>query len=55
MELVTVLLKEMFILNSAITKFKNGVNKEGSENKVIMLSLNNAASGTNLTEATHIF
>ena len=41
--------------NSAISKFKNGVNKLGGENKVIMLSLNNAASGTNLTEATHIF
>ena len=35
---------------SAIKKFKNG-----DENKVIMLSLKNAASGTNLTEATHIF
>ena len=41
--------------NSAISKFKNGVNKVGDENKVIMLSLNNAASGTNLTEASHIF
>lgn len=41
--------------NSAISKFKNGVNKLGGDNKVIMLSLNNAASGTNLTEATHIF
>ena len=28
--------------NSAISKFKNGVNKLGDENKVIMLSLNNA-------------
>lgn len=41
--------------NSAISKFKNGVNKVGDENKVIMLSLTNAASGTNLTEASHIF
>lgn len=41
--------------NSAITKFKNGVNKLGEDNKVIMLSLSNAASGTNLTEASHIF
>ena len=41
--------------NSAISKFKKGVNKMGGENKVIMLSLNNAASGTNLTEASHIF
>jgi len=35
--------------NSAIDKFKNS-----DENKIIMLSLKNAASGTNLTEATHI-
>lgn len=41
--------------NSAISKFKKGVNKLGGDNKVIMLSLNNAASGTNLNEATHIF
>jgi len=40
--------------NKAITKFKAGVNNEGDDNKVIMLSLKNAASGTNLTEATHI-
>ena len=41
--------------NSAISKFKLGTNKEGKDNKVIMLSLKNSASGTNLTEATHIF
>ena len=41
--------------NSAIDKFKLGINKKGTDNKVIMLSLKNAASGTNLTEATHIF
>jgi len=41
--------------NSAIRKFKAGKNNDGSDNKVIMLSLKNAASGTNLTEATHIF
>jgi SNF2 family DNA or RNA helicase len=41
--------------NSAINKFKSGKTNEGSDNKVIMLSLKNAASGTNLTEATHIF
>mgnify|MGYP006084006277 CR=1 FL=1 len=41
--------------NSAISKFKMGVDKSGNDNKVIMLSLKNAASGTNLTEATHIF
>ena len=35
--------------NSAISKFKIG-----NDNKVIMLSLSNSASGTNLTEATHI-
>ena len=41
--------------NSAIRKFKAGKNDAGIDNKVIMLSLKNAASGTNLTEATHIF
>lgn len=41
--------------NSAIKKFKTGKTNTGSDNKVIMLSLKNAASGTNLTEATHIF
>jgi SNF2 family DNA or RNA helicase len=41
--------------NSAINKFKNGKNLSGEDNKVIMLSLENCASGTNLTEATHIF
>jgi SWI/SNF-related matrix-associated actin-dependent regulator of chromatin subfamily A3 len=40
--------------NKAISKFKAGKNTEGEDNKVIMLSLKNAASGTNLTEATHI-
>ena len=41
--------------NSAISKFKAGKTNDGNDNKVIMLSLKNAASGTNLTEATHIF
>ena len=41
--------------NAAIKKFKLGINNKGDENKVIMLSLKNSASGTNLTEATHIF
>ena len=41
--------------NSAINKFKNGKTLSGEDNKVIMLSLKNSASGTNLTEATHIF
>ena len=40
--------------NSAINKFKAGKTLDGHENKVIMLSLKNAASGTNLIEATHI-
>ena len=40
--------------NSAIRKFKVGKTNEGNDNKVIMLSLKNAASGTNLTESTHI-
>jgi len=41
--------------NNAINKFKNGRTLSGEDNKVIMLSLKNSASGTNLTEATHIF
>jgi SNF2 family DNA or RNA helicase len=41
--------------NSAINKFKNGKTLSGEDNKVIMLSLTNSASGTNLTEASHIF
>lgn len=45
----------VFCRNAAIRKFKNGKNKDDDDNKVIMLSLKNAASGTNLTEATHIF
>ena len=40
--------------NSAINKFKLGKDHIGKDNKVIMLSLSNSASGTNLTEATHI-
>ena len=41
--------------NAAISRFKAGKTNRGADNKVIMLSLKNAASGTNLTEATHIF
>jgi SNF2 family DNA or RNA helicase len=42
--------------NSAIRKFKNKTEeKNDNDNRVIMLSLKNSASGTNLTEATHIF
>lgn len=40
--------------NSAINKFKMGKDSSGQDNKVIMLSLSNSASGTNLTEASHI-
>ena len=36
--------------NKAINKFKMG----GEDNGVILLSLEKSASGTNLTEATHI-
>ena len=39
----------VYMRNHAITKFSS------SEDRVILLSLNNAASGTNLVEATHIF
>jgi SNF2 family DNA or RNA helicase len=41
--------------NSAINKFKTGKNNDGEDSKVILLSLKNSASGTNLTEASHIF
>jgi SNF2 family DNA or RNA helicase len=41
--------------NGAINKFKNGKTLSGEDNKVIMLSLKNSASGTNLIEASHIF
>jgi SNF2 family DNA or RNA helicase len=41
--------------NASINKFKTGKNTDGTDSKVILLSLKNAASGTNLTEATHIF
>jgi DNA repair protein RAD5 len=44
-----------FCRNNAISKFKSGKTLSGEPNKVIMLSLKNSASGTNLTEATHIF
>ncbi|VVU94425.1 SNF2 family N-terminal domain [seawater metagenome] len=40
--------------NNAITSFKDGQNKASKNIQVIMLSLEHAASGTNLTEATHI-
>jgi DNA repair protein RAD5 len=39
--------------NSTIKAFKDGI-RDGKETKVIMLSLEHSASGTNLTEATHI-
>jgi SNF2 family DNA or RNA helicase len=44
-----------FCRNNAISKFKSGKTLSGEPNKIIMLSLKNSASGTNLTEATHIF
>lgn len=42
--------------NNAISKFKTGKTSQGKdcESNVIMLSLENSASGTNLTEASHI-
>jgi SNF2 family DNA or RNA helicase len=39
--------------NSTIKAFKEGIH-DGKETKVIMLSLEHSASGTNLTEATHV-
>ena len=46
----------VYMRNNAIRKFKYGKTSRGkkAESNVIMLSLQNAASGTNLTEATHI-
>jgi SNF2 family DNA or RNA helicase len=46
----------VYMRNNAIRKFKYGKTSRGkkAESNVIMLSLENAASGTNLTEATHI-
>ena len=42
--------------NAAIMKFKKGLNsKKKNKTAIILLSLENAAAGTNLTEATHIF
>jgi SNF2 family DNA or RNA helicase len=41
------------VKNATIKTFKEGIHS-GIETKVIMLSLENSASGTNLTEATHI-
>lgn len=41
----------VFMRNSSINKFK----EDDNNMRVIMLSLKNAASGTNLIEATHIF
>jgi SNF2 family DNA or RNA helicase len=42
--------------NAAIMKFKKGLNsKKKKKTAIILLSLENAAAGTNLTEASHIF
>jgi len=40
--------------NSAIMSFRKEAKKKKNSTRVIMLSTENAASGTNLTEATHI-
>ena len=40
--------------NAAIMAFRKEIKKKSGTTKVIMLSTENAASGTNLTEATHI-
>jgi DNA repair protein RAD5 len=40
--------------NAAIMAFRKDIKKKKDATKVIMLSTENAASGTNLTEATHI-
>ena len=40
--------------NAAIMAFRKEIKKKKGATKVIMLSTENAASGTNLTEATHI-
>jgi DNA repair protein RAD5 len=40
--------------NAAIMAFRKDIKKKQDVTKVIMLSTENAASGTNLTEATHI-
>jgi SWI/SNF-related matrix-associated actin-dependent regulator of chromatin subfamily A3 len=47
----------VYARNNAISKFRLGVDSQGKESNsnVIMLSLENAASGTNLTEADYIF
>lgn len=45
----------VFAKNNAISKFKSGRTFSGEANQVMILSLKNCASGTNLTEATHIF
>ena len=46
----------VYARNNAISKFRLGVDSQGkkSNSNVIMLSLENAASGTNLTEADYI-
>jgi SNF2 family DNA or RNA helicase len=43
-----------YVRNAQIKYFKEGVNSSNNTNQIIMLSLQNSASGTNLTEATHI-
>ena len=43
-----------YVKNAQVKYFKQGFNKSKDANRIIMLSLKNSASGTNLTEATHI-
>ena len=46
----------VYARNNAISKFRLGVDSQGKKaNSNVMLSLENAASGTNLTEADYIF
>jgi SNF2 family DNA or RNA helicase len=47
----------VYARNNAISKFRLGVDSQGKKanSNVIMLSLENSASGTNLTEADYIF
>ena len=40
--------------NAAISTFRKGSHKKKNSSRIIMLSTENAASGTNLTDATHI-
>ena len=43
-----------YMKNAQVKYFKRGYDMDKNINQIIMLSLKNSASGTNLTEATHI-